>query len=402
MSTIKQNINKVAGEVKLAQIGAGNIGSYLASLAARIGGVHSIVLIDSDNYEEKNRFCQDIKASDIGQPKARVQAAKLRLIRPDLKVRAIHARVEDLPLGLLRSTVILGCVDSLAGRSYINQVAWRLGVPWIDAAVDAERLLVRVSAYIPGTSAPCIECAWDDNDYAALEQSYPCLGEHGMPATNAPASLGAVAAGLMAIELEKLLSGDVEHLLAGRSVMHDLRHHTQDVTIFRRNPRCRFDHQTWQIESLTGISENPTIKQVISLACNNGESTDAWALGLEGHAFTRMQYCGSCGFHGLSPLRLARRIPAKQRLCVKCGATMVIRGIDMFESLNGQMLKKSDLRRTLSSVGFLRGDVLSLECPDGKKHFELAAGRRFEANDRHGFRDEPAIGPRPQEKSNAR
>jgi molybdopterin/thiamine biosynthesis adenylyltransferase len=398
MSTIKQNIKKVAGEVKLAQIGAGNIGSHLASLAARIGGVHSIDLIDWDNYEEKNRSCQDIKASDIGKPKARVQADKLRRIRPDLKMRAIHARVEDLPLGLLRSTVILACVDSLASRSYINQVAWRLGVPWIDAAVDAERLLVRITAYIPGTSTPCIECAWDDNDYATLEQAYPCLGEHGLPATNAPASLGAVAAGLMAIELEKLLSEDFENLLAGRSVMHDLRHHTQDVTIYRRNPRCRFDHQTWQIEPLTDNYKNPTIKQVVSLACNNGESMDAWVLGLEGHAFTRMQYCPSCGNHGLSPLRLARRIPAKKRLCRQCGATMVIRGIDMFESLKGPMLKKSDLHRTLSSLGFLRGDVLSLECPDGKKYFELAAGRRFEANGRHCYRPRLSVGPRSQEK----
>ncbi len=119
----------------------------------------------------------------------------------------------------------------------MNQAAWRLGVPWIDGAVDASGLLARVNVYVPGPESTCMECGWDDDDYdtAALEQPYPCQpGGGGPAATNAPASLGHITAGLMAVECQKLLAGDRESLLAGRQVMLDLRHHTHYVTTFRR------------------------------------------------------------------------------------------------------------------------------------------------------------------------
>src|SRR5439155_23871873 len=129
-----------------------------------------------------------------------VQARRLRRINPALAVTEIFAAVENVALGLLRGAVLLACLDSRAARRSVNTAVWRLGMPWIDAGVLADGLLARVNVYLPGPDQPCLECAWEERDYEALEQEYPCAGQGVAPATNAPSALGALAASLQALE----------------------------------------------------------------------------------------------------------------------------------------------------------------------------------------------------------
>jgi adenylyltransferase/sulfurtransferase len=224
-------------------VGLGNIGSHLATLVGRNEAVGRLVLIDFDSYAEDNLSTQAIQTEDIGEPKTLVQARRVERIRPSLTVETLCARVQDVPLPRLRGDVILTGLDSRSARQHVNEAAWRLGVPWIDAAVDGPGLLVRVAVYVPGLELPCLECAWDDSDYQALEQAYPCQpGSGAPPASNSPASVGACAAALAAVECQKLLR-DRDRLLGGREVLLDLNHHTHFLTALRRNPRCRFDHE---------------------------------------------------------------------------------------------------------------------------------------------------------------
>ena len=120
----------------------------------------------------------------------------------------ISAAVEAVPLGRLRADAILACVDSRAARQYLNQAARRLGVPLIDAGVQSDGWLARVSVFRSAPDCACLECGWDQTDYDAIEQTYPCHpgGEEPAP-TNAPAHLGALAAALQVIELQRLLDG---------------------------------------------------------------------------------------------------------------------------------------------------------------------------------------------------
>ena len=78
--------------------------------------------------------------------------------------------------------------------------------PFQVTAVGAPSL-VRINAYVPGESAPCIECAWGERSYDLLEQEYPCDGGAiRVPATGTPAELGTIAASLMVGELRRFLS----------------------------------------------------------------------------------------------------------------------------------------------------------------------------------------------------
>jgi len=359
-------------------VGVGNIGSHAATLVARGDGVSQITLIDFDHYEPKNVRSQDITISDVGRPKVNVQTRRVKHVNPAIEVRTICARVQDVPLGLLRSDVILAGLDSRIARQWVNQAAWRLGVPWLDAAVDASGLLVRVNAYLPGQETCCCECAWDASDYAAtaLEQPYPCdAAGGGTTATNAPAALGAVTAGIMTLELEKLLRGNVDHALAGRGVMIDLRHHTHYVTTLTRNPQCRFDHLTWRIEKLAPPPSGLTLGQAIRLTTGSRAGKSDRVLGMEGHDWVQMQYCPNCGNHCRHAFHLADRIATKDRTCPTCQATMIVRGFDRVEWLAASSLDRRGRRRSLASAGFRPGDVLTIRDAEGDRHFELGGHR---------------------------
>lgn len=356
---------------RVAIVGLGNIGSHLVPLVGRNDDVAEVTLVDFDAYETKNVPCQSIDAADLG-PKVHVQARRLRRINPAVTVHPICARIEDVPLGLLRADVILAGLDSRAARRQVNRAAWWLGVPWIDAAVDASGLLARVNVYVPGSDSPCLECAWDETDYALLEQEYHCPRQQGTAATNAPAGLGAVAAGMTAVEWRKLADGDAEHLLAGRQALVDLRHHIHDVTSFRRRPGCKFDHQTWSVDRLHEPPSRLALRQLMQRAADGGGgSSTGCALRLEGHRFVRGLFCPECGTQADRPPHLARRIPAARRQCPQCGQAMVARGFDMCDWLEDEVLAARDRRRSLSSLGFRPGDVVTVRGPAGERHWEL-------------------------------
>lgn len=359
---------------RVVLVGLGNIGSGLAPVLARLG-VKAIDLVDPDVYEEKNLAGQDIIARDVGQPKAVVQARRLRRINPALDVRAYCSRIEALPMGLLWSAdLVASCLDSRVSRQYVNQAAWHLGVPLVDGAVDASNLLARVNVYVPGPESSCMECGWDDDDYdvAAMEQRYPCQkGGGGLAPTNAPASLGLIAAGVMGTECQKLLADDRAHLLADRQVMLNLRHHTHVLTTFRRT-HCRFDHEIWQIEQIESPPSTLTIGEIAHFVGNSPGHSSGCALRIEGQHFTTMQSCPGCGHHERVPLHLAQRVSSARRRCRVCRQRMAVRGFDLREWIDCQAIGEHDRARPLSSFGVKPFDVLSVRNGDRRRHFVLA------------------------------
>lgn len=364
------NLRKASDKTVVVVGAGGNIGSHLVSHLARMAQVQRVTLIDKDVYESENLSTQDITPRDVGKPKARVQARRLKQINASLGVQAIANAVERVPLGLLRADVILACLDSRVARQHINQFAWRLGVPLIDAGVEAGGLLARVNVYVPGPDSPCLECAWDDRDYQALEQTYPCQGfEPNIPATNAPSSLGALAAALQAIECQKLLTGELDRAAISRQVLIDASYHRHYLTSFRRNPMCRFGgHEVWNIERLGCSLKEFTVEQALRLgpAARNGSVS----LRLEGKMFVRRLTCPSCG--ATRPmLRLECSLSDREKNCQKCGKRMIATGNSLLERLEGASVSRSELMRPLLKLGLRTGDVFSIGDAHRERHYEI-------------------------------
>ncbi len=350
-------------------VGCGNIGSYLIPHLGRMPIVSHVMLIDADIYEPENQCSQDITPEDFGRPKAVVQAHRLRRINPALNVTSFVRRIQDIPLGHLRCDVVLACLDSRESRRYVNEVAWRLGVPWIDSGVEPGGLLVRVQVFMPGPEKPCLECMWDERDYELLEQAYPCRAGSATPAsTNALSSLGALAASLQAIECHKLLTGRIDGLLAGRELLLDAAYHKHYVTTVGRNTRCRFDHVVWPIIKSGWNPDTITLGEVLEAT---GATVDDHSVSLrvENQPFVTRIACTRCS-HVRNTLCLKDRLQSADRTCDSCDGQMMPVGFEMLEALDARHLPERWLSRSLSSIGFRQGDVYTIAgLPDGPNNY---------------------------------
>jgi molybdopterin/thiamine biosynthesis adenylyltransferase len=359
------------GEGKVVVVGAGgNIGSHAVPHLARMPGVRHVVVIDRDIYEEKNVTSQDIEPSDVGKPKALVQARRLQAINPALEVTVIGDAVENVPLGLLHADVLLAGLDSRAARRTVNFSAIRMGVPWIDSGVNGEQLLARVNVYLPGPGQPCLECGWSEHDYRTLEQSYPCAGDGTPRPTNAPSALGALAASLLVLECQKLLAGHHAELAAGRQVTISARAHRHFVTAFLPNPACRFDHEVWNLVPVAQGPEEMTAGRLFELARASLAERDL-RLGVPHQAFATGLACVACGQRTAISLRLAGRLTPAEQTCAACGGRMRPAGSDVVEWLREADLTPAVRDMPLCRLGLRRGDVVSVAGTERTVHFEI-------------------------------
>jgi molybdopterin/thiamine biosynthesis adenylyltransferase len=96
-------------------IGAGGIGSIFGPLIAKCG-VREMVIYDPKAFASVNLQVQNLRACDLGLPKAQVVAEAVRAINPTVAVRAVTRKV--MPSDLLDG-VVIAAVDSLEERRMI-------------------------------------------------------------------------------------------------------------------------------------------------------------------------------------------------------------------------------------------------------------------------------------------
>ncbi len=367
-------MQRAPGGKTLTVIGLGNIGSHLTVQVARMPDVRTVVLVDRDAYSPENIESQQVFRSDLARPKALAQARTLKKIRPELCVVPICDDVRNVPVGRLRADLMLACLDSRVARQYVNEIAWRLSMPWVDAGVRADGMLARVNAYAPDLGGPCLECGWEQQDYDLLEQAYPCSGQAtDTTPTGAPASLGALAASLQAIECRKLLDGDLGFAAAGGQILIDLNSRAHYVTSSRRNSQCRFDHRSWEIRELHCDPRCFTLSDLFDHAVREG-AQGLLRLAVEGKAFARAVLCPSCG-RTRRVLGLLHRLTRRQVTC-GCGERMVAAGFDRVRNLERASLGESELALPLGRLGLLPGDVATVRSPERDLHYEMRDGLR--------------------------
>ena len=354
-----------AKHTSLAVIGLGNIGSQVVPLIGALPGIERVLLVDFDRYEASN-LGQRITPGDVGKAKATVQARWLRSMTPGLAVTAYTSRFEDLPVGLLRRTIILSCVDSRAARQSINRAAFALGTPWIDAALGREGSL-RSRAYLPGHGS-CLECSWGPHDYELLEQRLPC--EVGVPKsapTAAAAELGAIVAGIQ-IALCRRLKSDVSAIdaLADRQWFLDLPSGRGWTSTYSINPECRLDHSPLNITDLGGGSIDMPLQDALTLGAVNAPQA---TLSAPGQVFVRCLRCSKCPQARRVRCRLSGRLARPQ--CVACGGPTLVAAMDSELALSAGNASAAELREPLGRRGFVVGDLISVAAGGVTHHYQL-------------------------------
>jgi adenylyltransferase/sulfurtransferase len=343
-------------------VGLGNVGSQLVPLLACVTGVERIGLIDCDRYDAANLGFQRLALDDVGRAKAQVQTRILRAMRPDIRACAHACRFEAFPLGLLRDSVVVSCVDSRTARQAINRAAVALGLPWIDAAVSREGS-VRARAYLPGHA--CLECGWGPRDYELLEQRLPCSGQASTsPSTSAPPELGAIAAAMQVSMLRRIFAGACGSI-ADRQWFLDTGSGRGWTATYIPNPACRLDHARWHITALGSGSLDLPLRDVLALA---GPDSAGSLLAAPSMEFIRRLHCGQCRRSRRVHWRLSGRIG--RRAC-ECGRPLHAGADDVEEHLGAGNASAAVLSEPLARRGFVAGDLVAVTAGGVTRHFEL-------------------------------
>jgi len=121
-------------------VGVGALGTVSAELLAR-AGIGRLVLIDRDIVEESNLQCQTLfTEGDVGRSKAVQAREHLRRINSSVEIEAYP---EDLTgenaEQLITGDVIIDGTDNMETRFVMNDVAKKMKMPWVHAAVVQDR-----------------------------------------------------------------------------------------------------------------------------------------------------------------------------------------------------------------------------------------------------------------------
>jgi hypothetical protein len=308
-----------------------------------------------------------------------VQARRLRHIRPGLRVEPIVGSIEDVPIGMLRSDVVLTGLDSRLARQVVAYRCWVLGIPWIDAGIEAEGSLAQATLYVPGEGRGCYLCNWSPRDFEVVEQTYPCeLADDRAAepvATNAPSSLGALAASLLSIECEKLIRDPQMMRAEGFSILIDAENHQYYKTRIAYNDRCSaIWHGITPVSVASECSPAATFEGLFRARnADRGRKAPVdpvdgagGRLRVFGQTFVTALTCPACATRrdivcvGVS----LKTNPAVT--CQRCGHPMVTAGLDTAEELDCSRLPQEALRQPIESVGIRAGDILRVTLGEGE------------------------------------
>lgn len=350
-------------QARVMVVGAGALGNEVLKNLALLGVGHVLIadfdVVDASNLTRSALFRQ----RDAGRRKVDVAAEGVRDINPDVQVATFHGDItRDLGLGVYRQMdVVLGCLDNRAARLSVNRACWRLGVPWIDGALDV--LMGTVRIFMPPAGA-CYECMLTEQDYALINLRYSCpllrpedLAEGRLLTTPTSAS---IIAGLQVQEAVKLLHGlDVP---AGKSLYFNGQTHQLTMLTLTRRADC-YSHEPYaEIIALETGVDDLTIGTFFAVAeAITGQSV---TLLLDEEIVTRF-YCPQCEQFELIYQPYDMVVPAHVS-CPHCNVNRIPRvAVRLLQ-------EEAAAQIPLRQIGIPPWQILRAETAHRQYYFELA------------------------------
>lgn len=170
-------VQKILGSLRVAIVGAGGTGSFIATELTHLGLV-DFLLIDSDVVDETNlNRLLGATPLDIGMFKVEQMSRWIKSINPKANCDKYNSDVVDQHVAerLLDADFIFLCTDSHASRVVVNQIAYQYLIPSIDVGVAihanngiVDHVVGRTQMLACGL--PCLVCAgWIDANQVRIE-----------------------------------------------------------------------------------------------------------------------------------------------------------------------------------------------------------------------------------------
>jgi adenylyltransferase/sulfurtransferase len=199
-------------DAKVLTIGAGGLGSPIAMYLAA-AGVGTIGVLDFDRVDESNLQRQVIHSTaDIGRPKVRSAADRMREINPTIDVIE-HDTIltSQNALGIIEPyDLVIDGTDNFPVRYLVNDATQFLGTPLVYGSIyqwDGQ-----VTVFMPGQEAPCYRCLFPQPPPPGTVPSCAEGGVFGV--------LPGIVGCIQATEAVKLITGQGDPLI-GRLLIFD-------------------------------------------------------------------------------------------------------------------------------------------------------------------------------------
>jgi hypothetical protein len=169
--------DRILSHVDIGIVGLGGGGSHVAQQLAHLG-VATFVLCDQDRITETN-LNRTVGATGVdvlfGRYKTDIAKRAIRRLNPTARVVNHRNRWETATEELMRCDLIVGCLDTFAGRRDLEAFCRRQLIPYVDVGMDVQKtrdryeIVGQVILSIPGR--PCMRCMGFLNDRVLAEEA---------------------------------------------------------------------------------------------------------------------------------------------------------------------------------------------------------------------------------------
>lgn len=160
---------------KALVVGAGALGNEVVKNLI-LSGFGQIYLIDMDHIVTSNlNRCVFFRSEDSSKRlmKAEVVARRASELYPGCKITYWVGRVEDMPFNWNDFQIVLGCLDNVMTRLYVNSHCYYNQIPYVDGGTDGFRGKIQV--VLPPNS-PCLQCGMNNSHQRVLQKRFSCTG----------------------------------------------------------------------------------------------------------------------------------------------------------------------------------------------------------------------------------
>ena len=343
-------------------VGAGALGNEIVKNLAMLG-VGRIDIVDMDRIERSNLArAAMFREADEGWYKAEVLAAAASDLNPEVTAAAHCVSVMTLGLGFIAGfDLVIAGLDNREARLWIGQATRKLGMPWVDGAIEGLRGLARVFL----EEGACYECTLGEVDRKILAARKSCalLSADEMLTGKVPtnATTASVIAGIQVQESVKLLVGRRD-LLALRNQAFIYTGDTLDsyVTDYTEDEWC-LSHDRYEALEPWDPRADATLAALV--ASHSDLIGDVEAVELEAE-MVLARNCGGCGWRD----ETIRPIPSLGRgdgECPKCRGQLSIEAAKSFKP------EDPVLGLPLSAIHLPDLDVVTIRSERARRHFVL-------------------------------
>lgn len=225
---------------RVLMVGAGALGNEVGKNLA-LSGFRRVTIVDMDRVSLSNlNRCLFFEKSDPqeGRFKSEALAKGMEGIGEDMCVDAITTSIQEVRHEAFQThDIVLGCLDNIIARMYVNSCAYRSSKPYIDGGMDG--LTGKVMVVRP-PDGPCLQCGMNASHARVAGTRFSCTGADVVfhePRLAAEITTTSVVSAVMVREALKLVSGRQDMSLSNLFYYDGGRNTSEELEI-SLNPSC--------------------------------------------------------------------------------------------------------------------------------------------------------------------